>query len=70
MTDTTLLKVPQFSERHPAFSEGALRWLVFNSGKNGLDACGAVLRLGHKVVIDEQKFLAWVQAQSKQAAVA
>lgn len=72
-----LRTVSQFSERHRAFTQLALRNLVFkatprNSSKgeipgNGLLECGAIIRLGRKILIDEERFFQWVQAQQKGA---
>lgn len=66
-----LLTVRQFAERHPAFQQGSLRNLIFlaESRKtskgaiqgNGLDV--ALVRIGSKVLIDEAKFFAWIDAQ-------
>ena len=55
--------VKQFSARNPAFSEGSLRWLLFNSRENKLDA--AVVRVGRRVLIDEDRFFAWVEEQQR-----
>ncbi len=60
---TKLLTVRQVCEAHPAFTEGGLRFLIFKSASNGLDAAGAVIRIGRKVLIDETAFLAWVHRQ-------
>lgn len=66
-----LLTVRQFAARHPAFTEGSLRWLIFLTNQpdaasipayaRGIDA--AIVRLGRRVLIDEQAFLAWVRKQ-------
>lgn len=70
-----LLTISQFSERNPAFSQSALRNLVFKAdereganGKisgNGLIEAGALIRIGRKVLIDEDRFFAWVDAQNE-----
>jgi hypothetical protein len=70
----TLYTVEQFAERQPAFTEPALRNLIFKAAPrqcskgeipgNGLIECGAVLRLGRKVLIDEGPFLEWVRASA------
>ena len=67
------MTVRQFSEAHPAFSESALRFLIFCSKNrhsssgiikgNGLLEAEAIIRLGRRVLIDEAKFLAWVSTQ-------
>jgi len=59
----TLLSVPQFSERNPAFSQGGVRYLIFNAEKNGLQKSGALVRLGRRILIDEEKFFSWVENQ-------
>jgi hypothetical protein len=66
-----LLTVRQLAERHPAFSQGSLRNLIFlaesrktSKGKiagNGLDI--ALVRIGRKILIDEAKFFDWIDAQ-------
>ena len=69
----TLLTVKQFSDKHQAFSQGSLRFQIFNASPrktslgeipgNGLDA--ALLRLGRKVLIDESKFFNWIEQQNQ-----
>ncbi len=87
MQDTTavdfvpprLFKIPQFSERHPAFSQAALRNYILNAEDrfnshgekihgNGWAQSGAIVRLGRRVLIDEQKFFAHIAARQKPAA--
>lgn len=63
--------VAQFAEAEPAFTQAALRNLIFkaeprHSSKgvipgNGLIECGAIVRRGRKVMIHRERFLAWVQ---------
>ena len=50
-----LTRLREFAERGP-FTEGSLRWLVFNEASNGLREAGAIVRLGRRVFIDEDKF--------------
>lgn len=74
-TLTRYLNVRQFSERHPVFTEAALRNLIFKADSrkssiglirgNGLIEFGAIIRLGKKVLIKEQKFFDWLDEQSK-----
>ena len=56
-----LYTVIQFAARHPAFTPGSLRWLIFNEQYNGLKASGAVKRLGRRVLIDEGRFFDWIE---------
>jgi hypothetical protein len=68
------LTVDQFSKRNPAFTPPALRNLIFKavpreSSKgeipgNGLIEAGAILRVGRKVLIDEDRFFEWVRGQN------
>lgn len=67
----TLLTVRQFADRHQAFTQGAIRNLVFLSLSrktskgtiegNGLDV--ALVRIGRKLLIDEAKFFQWIDEQ-------
>lgn len=69
----TLLTVRQFSDKHSAFSQGAIRNLVFLSANrktskgtikgNGLDV--ALVRIGRKLLIDEIAFFQWIDAQQQ-----
>lgn len=65
MNTLIYLTVNQFSEKHPAFTRGGLRALIFNENSNGLAKFGAIVRIGRKVLIDEGKFFGWVVAQSQ-----
>jgi len=56
--------VKQFAEKNPAYPEGGLRHLIFHAEKNGLAKSGAILRIGRKVLINADKFFAWVEAQN------
>lgn len=61
----TLLTVNQFADKHPAFSVGGLRWQIFNAVNNGLGESQAIIRLGKRVLIDEDYYFKWVYAQQK-----
>ncbi|MGB4499392.1 MAG: hypothetical protein WBI40_11920 [Methylococcaceae bacterium] len=45
-----------------AFTVGGLRDWIFNEEKNGLKESGAIIRIGKKLLINEEKFFAWVEA--------
>ena len=65
----SLFTVNQFTEIHPAFTVGSLRWMIFNAKDNGLLESGAIIRLGKRVLISEEKFFNWVDSkQEKRAA--
>ena len=74
----TFFTVEQFAKAEPAFTPGALRNLIFKAearqsskgeiAGNGLIECGAVVRRGRKVLINRQRFLAWLDQSSTKAA--
>ena len=69
--EPALYTVAQFANVEPAFTEAALRCLIFKAEErhssagvipsNGMIECGALVRIGRKVLIHRAKFLAWVQ---------
>ena len=68
MSIPTLLTVKQFPQKHPAFSEGGLRHLIFYSDTNGLKKSGSILRNGRRVLIHEEKFFMWLEQQNQNSA--
>lgn len=72
-----LFTVRTFAERNRDWlTQAALRAHVLNATDrknsrgeiqrgNGLVACGAVLRLGRKILIDEGKFMQWLVQQQR-----
>jgi hypothetical protein len=59
--------VKQFTEANKAFTSGGMRALIFNEHQNGLSDSGAVVRVGGKVLINNDKFFAWVEKQNEGA---
>jgi len=59
------LTVKQFAEKHPAFSVGSLRDLIFHSSFNGMDEHKVICRVGAKILINEDKFFEWVETSPK-----
>ena len=57
---TGLLDVHQFVERNPAFTNGGVRYLLFNRGPE-LESVGAVIRFGRRVLIDEVRMIDWLR---------
>ena len=53
--------VKQFAEKHPAFSLGGLRSAIFWK-RDELEKAHAVTQLGRRVLIDEPRFLQFVQS--------
>lgn len=71
-----LFTVEQFSERHLAWTQAALRNLILNAADrmnsrgerisgNGLAETGAIVRVGRRVLIDENAFFRWIVLQQK-----
>lgn len=73
-TANKYLTVKQFSANNPAFTELALRNIIFKAQvrqssygiikSNGLVESGALVRVGRKILINEPKFYAWIEAQN------
>lgn len=53
--------VEKFSQIYPAFTKGGLRMYIFKEEINGLKESGAIMRLGTKILIHEDRFLDWVK---------
>ena len=55
------LTVKQFVEKHPAFSIGGIRSAIFWK-RAELEQAGAIAQMGRRILIDEPRFLAFVQS--------
>lgn len=60
-TPAALLSLKAMTQRHPAFTEEALRGLIKRRDRNGLKESGALIRAGRRVLIHEQRFIAWAE---------
>lgn len=60
-----LFTVKQFAEQHPAFTEGALRNLIFNARFNGMEEYKVISRVGAKILINEDNFASWLASNPK-----
>lgn len=56
-----LLTIRQLVEKHRAFTEGGLRYLIFNKKNNGFAPC--VKRMGRKIILDEGAVFKWLDTQ-------
>ena len=73
----TLRTVRQFSDKHPAFSQGSLRSMIFQSkpretsrGKipgNGMIEAGVLVDVGSRRLIHETNFFKWLLDQQNSA---
>lgn len=77
-TPRDLRTVEQFADRWSAWTQPALRNLILNAAPrlssrgdtipgNGLEEAGAIVRVGRRVLIDEQAFFRWIADQQKRA---
>jgi hypothetical protein len=57
-----IVNVAQLSAEIPAFTQPSIRWLIFRASDNGLEAAGAIIRVGRRVLIDQEKFVDWVRS--------
>lgn len=64
-TQTTFYTVREFVARHTFLTQGMLRRHLFHRTTNGLVACGAVAKMGSRVLIDEPRFLDWLRASAQ-----
>lgn len=56
--------IKQFITENQAFSEGGLRWEIFNEDTNGLKESGAILRNGRKVLIHVPRYFRWLDTKN------
>lgn len=68
MSNIPLRTISQFCEENDAFTVGGVRWLVFNECSNGLKQSGAIYRVGRRVLINPEKFFAWIEKKQTEAA--
>jgi hypothetical protein len=61
----TLCTVAQLAQIEPALSAGAIRFDLFNRATNGLEASGAVIFRGRRILLHREKYLAWLTEQSR-----
>lgn len=61
MLNTTYLTVSQFEKAHPAFTHSSIRYLILKAQSNGLLEAGAFVRVGRRVLINEQLFFNAIQ---------
>ena len=56
----------QFVEKYECFPMGGLRKLLFNAEANGLLENDVIIKVGNKILIDDNKFFAWLKWQNRQ----
>ena len=58
-----LKSVTEYAAAGP-FSEGQLRWWIFNATTNGLDEVAAIVRVQRRVYVDIDRFEEWILRQN------
>lgn len=58
-----LRTVQQFCGENLAFTEGGIRWQIFNEDTNGLRESGAIVRVGRRVYINVPLYFSWITSQ-------
>jgi len=61
-SQTSYYTVKQFAKEKGFISESGLRYLVFHSDTNGMDAFKVIKRINKKVLIDFTAFELWLQS--------
>jgi hypothetical protein len=55
--------VAQLAQRYPAFSQGSIRWLIFNMETNGFNK--VVRKIGRKVILNMREFKNFLDEQTQ-----
>lgn len=58
----------QILERNPGLTDGEFKNWLFNRKTNGMEASGAVFKVGRRNYVDEDKFNAWLKGLAEQQA--
>lgn len=62
---TQYLTPRQFIAKHTWATNGGMRHYLFYGETNGLNKSGAILRIGRKILINEEKFFEWIETLNK-----
>jgi hypothetical protein len=57
LRDADLLAISQFCAANPAFTQGSVRWTIFQRGDE-LERAGAIVRIGRRVLIRPAQYVA------------
>lgn len=58
-----LMRVSELARAYN-FTEAQIRWWLFQGATNGLNASGAVIRIGRSIRVDADKFEAWLDSKA------
>ena len=60
-----LVSIKKFVQKYPTFTNGGIRQLIFYEQIHGLKRRGVVVKVGRRVLIDEEAFLAWIRLSNQ-----
>lgn len=66
-TAPILLSVKQLADCQPGLTQAAIRWDLANRKTNGLEASGAVIYRGRRILIDRGRYLDWLTSRSTES---
>lgn len=55
-------RVAHFCRDNPSFTEGQVRFWIYNAQNNGLAKFNAVHHVGRSVFVDEDRIFAWLES--------
>jgi len=61
----TIMTIEQLAETTPAFSSKTLRQFLKSRKTNGLSSSGAVIHVGKRLWLDQEKFMSWLLAHAE-----
>ncbi|MEA3273908.1 MAG: hypothetical protein U9Q81_01115 [Pseudomonadota bacterium] len=61
----TIFNVEQLVEAEPALTVGGVRHDLFHRTTNGLEASGAVIRRGRRILLHREKYLEWLTKRGR-----
>lgn len=64
----TYCTVAQLIQIEPALTRGGVRDDLFNRANNGLEASGAVIYRGRKILLHRERYLTWLDQRGRAAA--
>jgi len=67
LPEITLVTVKQLAKTVPALSIPLIRRLLLDRKKNGLSTSGAIIRVGHRIFLDQGLFMKWIIDNSKRS---
>ena len=63
----TYVTVPQLAKIEPALGVGAIRDDLFHRKHNGLEASGAVIYRGRRILLHRERYLGWLDRRRSAA---